>query len=241
MERDILFKYYFIHIPKTAGTFIQNIYCNKENNNSSNYIILKHEGEHPSCLSKEFIKKNCQYNWDTYLLKDNRFLSCDIKFTIIRNPFDMLKSYFLSRWGDCDTGVKTKLPNKSFKDLIKLYCSPDEKWHIPLLKKFLYNQLFDDDGNCHCDYAIIYDNMEKGLEELFKINKHSFEYKRIEKIINKTEGVDNYKEYYDNELIELVNKKCKLELEMFNFTFDGYQGKNYLIPIKNLKINWGNI
>ena len=234
-----IFKYYFIHIPKTAGTFIQNVYCNKNSNNLINYIILKPDGEHPSCLNKEFIKQNCEYYWDTYLLEDASFLSSDIKFTIIRNPFDMLKSYFLSRWGDCDLGIKNKLPKKNFKELVKLYCSPDEIWHIPLLKKFLYNQLFDADGNCCCDYAIIYDNMKEGFEELFKLNGHSFEFENLK--INETKNIKSYKEYYDNELIELVNKKCKLELEMFNYTFDGYQGNSYLIPIKNFKINWNII
>ena len=41
---------YFIHIPKTGGTYIQDEYCKVTN-------IKKHHAEHPSCLSKEFIQK----------------------------------------------------------------------------------------------------------------------------------------------------------------------------------------
>jgi hypothetical protein len=222
---------YFIHIPKTGGTFIQDEYCNESN-------IKKHIGQHPSCLSKEFIQKNCTYKWDTYLLNSELFLSCPIKFTVIRNPFDLLKSYFLSRWGDWDGGMKTKLPRNNFKELIIDYCNPSIKWHVPLMKKFLYHQLFDDNGNSQCDYAIIYDNLKEGLLELFK--KTDNNYKFSNKIKNKS-STKNYKEYYDDEMINMVNKKCKNELEMFNFDFNGYKGTNYLINIKHLKLNWDTI
>ena len=222
---------YFIHIPKSAGTFIQNVY--------SNTNIKKLEGEHPSCLSKEFIQKNCNYKWDTFLLKSDLFISCPIKFTIIRNPYDLLKSYFLSRWGDYDLGMKCKLPTKNFKELIIDYCDPLIEWHIPLMKKFLYHQLFDDNGNCHCDYAIIYDNLNVGFLELMKIT-NNYNYKIPDIKINKS-NTKNYKEYYDDEMISMVNKKCKKELDMFNFDFNGYNGESYLINIKDLKLNWKDV
>jgi hypothetical protein len=226
-------KLYFIHIPKSGGTTIQDQYCIGKNK-----IIFKHEGEHPSCLSKTFIKSNCNYNWDTYLLTDPIFLACKVKFTIIRNPFDMLKSYFLSRWGDYDSGIKEKLPHKNFKELIKLYCSSEENWHIPLLKKFLYNQIFDDNGNCCCDYAVIFDNLNDGFEQLLKINGYDVEKINLHKNVSNTK---NYKNYYDEEMIELVNNKCRRELDMFNFDFNGYKGIDKLLYIKDFKLNWNNL
>ena len=222
---------YFIHIPKTGGTYIQDEYCKVTN-------IKKHHAEHPSCLSKEFIQKNCTYNWDTYLLKSELFLSCPIKFTIIRNPFDLLKSYFLSRWGDGDAGVIKKLPKKQFNELISDYCNPDVEWHIPLFKKFLYHQLFDDNGNCCCDYAIIYDNLKEGFQELSKKTNNNYTYSN--NILNSS-NTRNYKTYYNNEMINMVNKKCKKELELFNFDFDGYKGTDYLVNIKHFKIDWNTI
>jgi len=223
-------KIYFIHIPKSGGTTIQDQYCS-----GNNQLIFKHEGEHPSCLSKEFIKQRCSYNWDTYLLTDPLFLSCKVKFTIIRNPFDMLKSYFLSRWGDYDTGIKEKLPQKIFKELIEQYCSSNEKWHIPLLKQFLYNQIFDDNGNCCCDYAIIFDKLNEGFSKLLKINGFDDENISMHKNVSNT---GNYKEYYDDEMIEMIYKKCKLELDLFNFDFNGYKGSESLLYIKDYKIDW---
>lgn len=131
----------------------------------------------------------------------------------------------------------TFLPNKSFKELIMLYCSDDE-WHVPLLQKFLYNQLFDDDGNCQCDYAIIYDHLEQGFDELMK--KHNINYTKSDATHNVSTS-ENYKTYYDDEMIAAINKKCKLELEMFQFEFSGYKGNEYLLHIKDLKINWNSL
>ena len=106
------------------------------------------------------------------------------------------------------------------------------------MKKFLYHQIFDDDGNCQCDYAIIYDNLKEGLFELFK--KTNNNYTNSTKIINSSH-TKTYKEYYDDEMIHMVNKKCKNELEMFNFDFNGYKGTSYLINIKHLKLDWNTI
>ena len=39
----------------------------------------------------------------------------------------------------------------------------------------------------------------------------------------------------------MINKKCKNELEMFNFDFNGYKGTNSLINIKHLKLDWNTI
>ena len=106
------------------------------------------------------------------------------------------------------------------------------------MKKFLYHQLFDDNGNSQCDYAIIYDNLKEGLLELFKKTDNNYKYSNKIKNNSRTK---NYKEYYDDEMINMVNKKCKNELEMFNFDFNGYKGTNYLINIKHLKLDWNTI
>jgi len=39
----------------------------------------------------------------------------------------------------------------------------------------------------------------------------------------------------------MVNEKCRRELDMFNFDFNGYNGIGHLIDIGHLKINWDSI
>ena len=39
----------------------------------------------------------------------------------------------------------------------------------------------------------------------------------------------------------MINKKCKNELEMFKFDFNGYNGTSYLMDIKHLTLDWNTI
>ena len=45
----------------------------------------------------------------------------------------------------------------------------------------------------------------------------------------------SYKEYYDKEMIELVNKKCYRELKYFNYDFNGSTKHEPLIINCNIK------
>jgi len=214
--------FYFIHIPKTGGTYIQNEY-KKE--------IIKLNAEHPSCLTKDFIKNNCTYRWDSFLLDNDIFNSCEIKFTIVRNPYDLLVSYFHNNWGNCRQENRVN----NFSKFIEKYCG-EEKWHRPLMKIFIYHQIFDDKGNCHCDIAIPYDNLDEGMLEMFEKYGKKIEIKK--KKWNTSKREKDYRIYYNDHLKKLVERKCKKELEMFNFTFEeGFKGEN-LIYCKNYKINW---
>ena len=48
--------------------------------------------------------------------------------------------------------------------------------------------------------------------------KHPIQNKHVNKSNRKTKS---YKEYYDEEMIELINNKCKRELKYFNYDFNG--------------------
>jgi hypothetical protein len=117
-------------------------------------------------------------------------------------------------------GVKEKLPRVSFKENVKKYCiSASKDWYMCMLSKFLYFQLFDDNGESKCDYVIIYDKLEDGLYKL--CSKFYLKMPNLNNKRNVTKNKNNYKNYYDTEDIGMINKKCELELKMFNFTFEG--------------------
>ena len=44
-----------------------------------------------------------------------------------------------------------------------------------------------------------------------------------------------------DETIELSKKKCKLELDILNFDFDGYKSNEKIIKVSDLKIDWNKI
>jgi len=232
-------EYILINTPKTAGTFTKKRIVEQ---NKNVHIIQGHS----RCISDDFIfnayPNNEYYKsrkwWGVDLTKQPIFNDA-IKFTIIRNPYDLLTSYFISRWGDNDKGMTRKLPNLDFTNLIKEFSNQEKDWHVPLWRDFLYFNLFDEDGNSRCDYAIIYDTLNEGLSEFSK--QHNLKYKSGG-VENKTGRKNkNYKNYYNDETIDLITEKCKLELDMFNFDFDGYRGNEKIINVSNLKIDWNKI
>ena len=221
-------KFIFIGIPKSCCTFMKNEFM-KINPNVTYY-------SHSRCLSNNFLKKhdNNNYTW-VYPLLDVPNFHKNIKFTIIRNPFDLLISHFESRWCDYCISVKKKLDRVSVRQNIINFCKREPKdWYLPMLSRFLYFQLFDEYGKSRCNYAIIYDGLEQGLKEF--CNKFNLKIPTVN-THNVTINKKKYKDYYNDDLIKLVNIKCKLELSLFNFNFNGYQGKDFLIDISNLYID----
>lgn len=227
--------YIYISIPKSGGTYARNTIV-QQNNNMESY-------GHTRCMSHEFMltkMKSDYHKSREWFYPDTRIkegFDEAVKFSIIRNPFDLLSSYFVSRWGDYDQGMAVKLPNDTFDGLVRSFCeNPD--WHVPFFREFLYFQLFDEGGNSRCDYVIIYDKLEEGLSKFAEMNNLNYKSKGR---LNVTQNKRGYKSYYNENLIDLVNEKCKEELNMFNFNFDGYQGTESLIDISNYKINWNKV
>lgn len=228
----------YIHIPKSAGTFMTRRLVNINDN--------VYEDGHSRCISDKFLKnktKDSEYyssrNWFGIDLTKKKEFDESIKFTTIRNPYDLLSSYFVSRFGDYDAGLERKLPHKDFNGLIKEFCGTNE-WHLPFLREFLYFQLFDDEGNSRCDYAIIYNHLEDGISEFANKNNLNFNLGGRENSTGKKQN-KSYKSYYNDETIELVKNKCKLELDMFGFDFDGFNGTSAIVNMSEFKVDWNNI
>ena len=85
----------------------------------------------------------------------------------------------------------------------------------------------------------MYDILDDGLKQYTE--EHNLIYK-IGGRENKTSKKNkNYKTYYNQESIDLIAEKCKLELDIFNFDFDGYKGKEKIMKVSDLKIDWAKI
>ena len=226
MNNFIINKYvYFVHLPKTGGTSFAP-HGKKKNKQISNighcfhvkniYRVPRFSGGHSSHNSVFF---PC-YKYPDKIEKPNT------KISIIRNPFDLLCSYY-------HHGEKLKSDNKyghsgwlsvnyihqfkTFKEFIIAYCNPNFDWHIPQIQKFLFSQLFDINHNCVADIIVKFEYMDEAIEIL---NKKMI-YPIKDRLINKSKNKKKcYKEYYDQEMIELINKKCYRELKYFNYNFN---------------------
>ena len=186
-------KIIFIHIPKTAGTSIIK-YCQ---NNFSIYdgwdikvkLLEKFNTDSSYINTHDFTKTN-----------DIEKLSSYNKFTVVRNPYDRMVSwYFYITLFDKDKITKT------FKE-----------WIIdPLDNDFTPKEIDEKDFNSQCSFVddttniIKYENLNEELSNFFGK-------KIILPIKNKTNH-KHYLDYYDQETLDIVYKKYKKDFKKFNY------------------------
>lgn len=222
---------YFIHIPKTSGTAL----ISKQIIKSGHDFNVENIYRTPANDKGLQDYKTCYWNVYKYPITPNT------KITIIRNPFDLLCSYY--HHGEklkpnkeyCHSGwasVNYTHQFKSFKEFITAYCDPNFTWHVPQLQKFLFSQLFDINHNCVADIIIKYEYLDEAIDILN--TKIKYPILKNKANISKLK-IKNYKEYYDEDMIKLVNEKCNRELKYFNYDFNGSTKKEPLIINCNLK------
>ncbi len=229
----------FIHIPKTSGTSLESrqvIKCWHMFNAPNIYRLPPCKGGFPFCDGGE-----AEY-WPLYNDTFKKYKD-HYKISIIRNPFDLLCSYYFHNHKVSDVpehfrsgwAAVNNIHNfSSFKEFIVSYCNLDFEWHVPSLKNFLFSQLFDKHGQCVSDIILKYEYIDTAKEILEEVLKNPFSKKYENKSSNK---IKNYKEYYDDEMIKLVEKKCSRELKYFNYNFDGSTEYEPII-INYKKINY---
>ena len=226
---------YFIHIPKTSGQSLKK-------NKIINYQGHKFNVGNAYRTPKE--KKGYPLWESCYFEKYNYPNINSLKITIIRNPFDLLCSYYhhngrkinyknfeTSGWAS----VNYTHNFKSFSQFINSYASPDFIWHVPLLKKNIFSQIFNEKNECVVDIIIKYEFLNDSIKIL---NKYLPKNKQlmINNFINITNNKKNYKEYYNKDMIKLIEKKCNNELKLFNYNFEGSINYEPLILNFNKKI-----
>lgn len=224
---------YFIHIPKTSGKALESPKINKLGHGFN----IRGAHRTPSHLKGFAGYKSKKWKKYVYPVKNN------LKITIIRNPFDLLCSYYfhgeqLKKNGKyCHSGwaaVNYTHQFKTFKEFITAYCDEKFKWHQPLFKQFLYSQLFNRKDKCVADIVIKYEFLNKGIGVLNE--------KGMQIATNSVHNVSSnkkmrYDKYYDDEMIEMVKRKCARELKAFKYDFNGSIDDNAFIVDINMKYN----
>ena len=235
MYKDLIIhdNVYFIHIPKTSGTALKCRQITKLGHGFNVKNIYRRPASHRGHEGHTF----CYWKHYNYPMKPNT------KISIIRNPFDLLCSYYhhgvklepndtycISGW----MSVNYTHQFKTFKEFITAYCNSKFNWHMPQFQKFLFSQLFDINHKCVADIIIKYEYLNEAREIL----NTKLKYPIIDNTARvSTRKTKHYTEYYDNEMIELVNKKCHRELKYFNYDFNGSTKYEPLIINCNVKYN----
>lgn len=242
-------KAFFVHIPKTAGNSIRQ--CMRVHKLLTNPGDKKWQREHHWGIrnSKRIKGQHLSFNTDVWpcYLDDSSYSKANLVFTAVRNPFDLLWSYYI-HYIDLRNTPKNWLDNgwanvngyhkiTSFKQFIDLYTSIDpEDWHVPELCKNLYGQIFDDKKNSLVNKAIFVESLRSGISSVIKelkINKPltlDLQHK------NKSpKATKKYIEVYDESMIKKVQKKCEWELDTFGYSFGTRQNAT-IKEISNLTL-----
>ena len=210
------YKLIFTVIPKNANTSLK-------------YILLK--DFYPEVFNNIDVNNPDKLHSDTIKLFNfinNKFVYDNndyLRISIVRNPFDRLVSGWRNKIKNLDL-TNFKRPSRhgftkacNFKQFIHHICNMPEgriDRHFTLQHQFItYNDII------FSDRILKFENLTQEwdnlIEEIYKRNK--IKMSRLTIDLNNTKNNKNYREYYDKELIKLIEKKFEKDLNTFNYEF----------------------
>jgi hypothetical protein len=171
------------------------------------------------------------------------------KVSVCRNPFDYLVSkYHFDDPGNphleklrhyLPKGVATGAGQsnlrhgiRSFDEYLEKYCDPDFPWHGTQevedgQRYFLFHQMFNHDGTCGVDVIIRQEKLSFGTAVMLKNLGHIND-GEMDKITNSKKlnvgtirKKRDYRSYYTDAQREMVERKCRAELLLYGYDFDG--------------------
>jgi chondroitin 4-sulfotransferase 11 len=173
----------FVHIPKTGGTSVE--------------VALQGHPEPDSIIHKTALEYKNQNSdiWDDYF-----------KFTIVRNPWDLMVSWWKWRMRN----KKTTFPGfiKNQKNLI-----PGNEYLKPGLTYF---DFISDGNNILVDKICRFENLQEDFDDVCKeigiIPQQKLPHKNEMKRTH-------YSDYYDDKIRKRVADKFKKDIEYFNYEY----------------------
>ncbi len=203
----------FIHVPKTGGSYT-----------TSSENFLPHINFSHAVIRKNLSDKFCPVG--LVAIKEIKINNCYI-FSIIRNPLNFLVSYYHHVKGFEKHYNKYhydyQYVQNGFENLIRTILNRTDKWPS---RKFLFPQLFDQDGNCIINWINRNEMLDTDLLEM--CNKFGYKFVPGEK--QRVSPKKNITDYYTAELIDLVSSVFSREMKLF-----GYNKFNLIDPLIKLR------
>lgn len=137
----------------------------------------------------------------------------------VRNPFDWLVSYACHAGGWTDGyrnagHVDYALANRSFGDLVRAIADRESPWPC---RKLLFAQLFDSGGVLVADWICKNESLDDDLVALAK-RRGLMHQRRAKQRVGSARRRD-YRTYYDDALVELVERTWGRELDLYGYGF----------------------
>ena len=232
---------YFIHIPSTGGIYLKkNVFPDDARFMwYGKYSGAKYD-HHPCGLTDPVIYEGSRNHSKTYKFDPFFIAGESLSFSTVRNPFDQYVSSYLI--------TKEQMQNLSFDDFIEITCDPEFSPSLTfgesfyLSRKFLFYQMFDDDGSCHADLVLRRERLNDGLTVI--LNRLGIDAnlegssdmppsrwgdRRERQGFSKKKKRD-YRAFYSDKSREIVEKKRAREIKAFGYTFDCDDGRTIIDP-----------
>jgi len=204
-------KFLFIHVPKTGGNSIQNILRDYSDDDIVCLAEYQDGVERFEVRNKDYdVTKHSTLAHYKSILDPNLYNSL-FKFATIRNPWDLMVSFYFSPHRGIQEWDRDNFLNllHSVSTLRYYICDgPDRNGFGPLD----YEEQIDAD----IDFLIRFECIEndfKGVCEKLQIPFSCLPKRNISKRTH-------YSEYYDEELIEMVRDKFEEEIKLGNYVFE---------------------
>tara|TARA_Y100000593_G_scaffold24586_1_gene49039 strand:+ start:57 stop:698 length:642 start_codon:yes stop_codon:yes gene_type:complete len=203
----------YLHIPKCGGTYVENVLNAHLPKKDKMLQLAGHSSTYPPRYSGYYGKL--------------------LPIATVRNPFDLLVSIYF-HGGDVGIGrsagfgyVNKILGFKSFDEFVTYYCENGDYSEVPhllpLKDEFLFQPLLDN-GNIIPDVVIKMEELDQGCTQLLKgfgIEKIPLEVDSNISQYRPKGSAGNYKNFYSPKIKEMVEKRVKRDLELFNYSFEG--------------------
>lgn len=210
----------FVHCPKTGGTYV----CQHESGKAPVISGLRDLGH--SYIVDDSISKNPIYQYGPNKTGEDSVVNrSDIEglpvFSIVRNHYDWLVSYFYHAGGDPNNKYFNpehydyKYSKKGFDYLVRVICDREDKWPN---NKLLFPQVFSSGGDMICDYIANTNSLDDNLSEISDI--YGLKYQKKGKQRVGRVGDSEYKKYFSDSLAQLVLDTWEDELQIYGFGFD---------------------
>lgn len=197
------YKTIFIHIPKTGGTSVEEMFGFVEYDQKSNgFREIMQQGKHWTARINRYARK--EY-WEDYF-----------KWTIVRNPWQKEWSYY-----NMMKSMTLKNRQINFKKHLKENIAPYVNMKSINSRKDQHSELihacqvdyFMIDGESAVDEIVRFENLENGIKSINKTLKTPFEV--LKKIRNPKKG--DIAEDYDQECIDIVAKLRKKDIDYLKY------------------------
>ena len=215
----------FVNIPNTGGEYFENNFANRwlifEGVNKYNYSVGV-SWTYPTQIKG-------WRDWDFTIQTPGEYRDVDVfnvndddaLISVVRNPFDLLYTYFKGDWADfrkfhnVDYSEDDTL---NFQRFVDIYLDDTIAFHAPAFKKSLFSQLKDTEGKWLINSESIifkFENLQTELENFSKIVKVP-----LSNYFNKADLQPNedWQSKYRPDQLQRLEELWKEDLEYFDYT-----------------------